>query len=159
MEKLHNKKFNKLYIHLGNQENNVIFNKNNDTDFIKYITDIFIKKYKYESYSEKKIKDNDLLFIVNNKEQLFKQKYIEHFCINDNLFFEILDMKEIPKINFNLKKKYLYEENYLLHKFIVTPNIFFLNYNNYLYFEINKNEYWDETYIHLNELIHNIYNL
>ena len=159
MEKLHTKNFNKLYIYLGNQDNNVIFNKNNDTEFIKYITDKFIKKYKYESYNEKKIIDNNLLFIINNKEQLFKQHYIDHFCLNNNLYFEIIEIKEMPKINFNLKKKYYVEETYLLHKFIITPNIYFLHYNNYLYFEVNKNEYWDETQIHLNDLIHNIYNL
>ena len=159
MEKLHTKNFNKLYIYLGNQENNVLFNKNNDRDFIDYITNKFIKKYKYESYNEKKIIDNNLLFLINNKEQLFKQHYIDHFCLNDNLFFEVIEMKEIPKINFNLKKKYNVEETYLLHKFIITPNIYFLHYNNFLFFEVTKNEYWDETYIHLNNIIHNIYNL
>ena len=148
------------YIHIGNKENNISFDKQNEESFISHLKNNFITKYNRLNYKEKTIYDENMRFLVNNsKYNAYIFKLIETSFKNDTMFYESYEIKNVKNINFNLKKKYNYEESFDILEFVINEKISVIfNDRNHLKIKIIKDEFWDKTK-ELDNIIDNIYAL
>jgi hypothetical protein len=144
--------FNRANIYLGSCESKHQFNKENDSEFIDNLKMELIAKYKYKTYFEKKIYDKNYIYI--SPSCLYKYTLVHNFIKDTNIFYELLDLHEIPTTQFNNKKEYEYEEINNIEEFIVSNKISILiNKNNHVYIQVIRDEYWDETIVTLQQIM------
>lgn len=128
-----------LRIYFGSKTNNYCFNKSNSKDIIKQISTLFMNN-KFDTRSHFEYHKGDSVFI-NNK--TYKRKIINGTIRDNELEIEF---KLEPTYGFNQGTDYtnkIIEDQTIIH---INEKICIVFTNkNYVYLEIVKDEYWDET--------------